>query len=850
MDTTPEHRPLNRRPFAADPRVRWIAGLLAAAAGTSGVSRAAGLQMSDVVMFGSTIVAAGAFFRASRRQSPLRRTLVLLGWSATAWVGGVGSWLGAGLLLGRGSGPNPVSSVLLIAGTFLALAGVLAGPSAPTGLGRRMRLGLEGVLAAASVLFVVWEPLVDPLLRADGRESPGEFLTLVVPGADLVFAGVIGALIWRWTNRRAPLLLLGLSAGLRTVTDGVFAYFALAGFAARGDAAVDIGWALTYATLALAALSGVGGAGTSERRLRAPGRRSQLATHLPVLAALGTAIFVGIVERHLRGAQLTILLLIAALMLMRQWITLNENRQLLDRVAFQAVHDELTGLLNRAGLLRRLAEHARAGTAVRVHLIDVDRFKDVNDTLGHPVGDALLVAVGHRLRTCTRGLDVARLGGDEFAVVDPGHDGARLAERLLAAVREPYSAAGRSIYLDASLGIAELPAGDGGTGANADQVAVDLLRDADSAMYAAKADGGGWRLFEDDLRDAMLDRVALGRELRDALARGDELTLAYQPIADLAGGGVAHVEALARWTSPRRGVVPPGVFIPIAEAAGLMPLLGTWVLRTACAPGCGVEPGRLRRRRVRERLGPAGRCESRPRRRGRPAADGTRARPAHARGDGVAVRGRLGGRLEVARGRPRVRRPDRHRRLRDRLLRPRLPAPAAGRHAQGRPPLHRAHGRDGRRGAGRDPRDGARAGSADGRRGDRDARAAGAAAGARLRPGAGLLPRPPDGRGAGARVPRPRRIAGRVGARAQLHARRTEDPGMTTVRTALTGALLLDIPDVLAAPAVSTRITAIGAVVLAPAGAAVAIAASRALSSWIDAAVGRVDRSMIDSTPP
>jgi diguanylate cyclase len=394
---------------------------------------------------------------------------------------------------------------------------------------------------------------------------------------------VIGALIWRWTNRRTPLMLLGLSAGLRAVTDSVFAYFALAGFPARGDAAVDIGWALTYATLALAALSGVGGAGASERRLRAPGRRSQLVTHLPVIAALGTAIFVGIVERHLRGAQLTILLLIAALMLMRQWITLNENRQLLDHVAFQAEHDDLTGLLNRVGLLRRLAEGVRSEAALRVHLVDIDRFKDVNDTLGHPVGDALLIAVGHRLRACARGLDVARLGGDEFAVIDPRHDGAGLAERLLAAVGEPYSAAGRSIHLDASLGIAELAANPGTTAGNADQVAVDLLRDADAAMYAAKADGGGWRLFEDELRDAMLDRVALGRELRDALARGGELSLVYQPIVGLADGGVPHAEALARWTSPRRGVVPPGVFIPIAEAAGLMPQLGTWVLRTACA---------------------------------------------------------------------------------------------------------------------------------------------------------------------------------------------------------------------------------------------------------------------------
>jgi len=230
MDTTPELRPLNRRSFAADPRVRWALGVPAAAAVAFALARAIGAPVSDVVMLGSTIVAATAFFRASRRPSPLRRTLVLLGWSATAWVGGVGSWLGAEMLLDRGSGPNPVSSVLMIAGTALALAGVLAGPSAPTGLGRRMRLGLEGVLAAASVLFVVWEPLVDPLLRADGRESPSEFLTLVVPGTDLVFAGVIGALIWRWTNRRTPLMLLGLSAGLRAVTDSVFAYFALAGF--------------------------------------------------------------------------------------------------------------------------------------------------------------------------------------------------------------------------------------------------------------------------------------------------------------------------------------------------------------------------------------------------------------------------------------------------------------------------------------------------------------------------------------------------------------------------------------------------------------------------------------------
>ncbi len=553
----------------------------------------------------------------------------------------------------------------------------------------------------------------------------------------------------------------------------------------------------------------------------------------------------GIVERHLRGAQLTILLLIAALMLMRQWITLNENRQLLDQVAFQAEHDDLTGLLNRVGLLRRLAESVRAGAAVRVHLIDIDRFKDVNDTLGHPVGDALLIAVGHRLRACTRGLDVARLGGDEFAVIDLRHDGAGLAERLLAAVGEPYSAAGRSIHLDGSLGIAELAAAAGTAGANADQVAVDLLRDADSAMYAAKADGGGWRLFEDDLRDAMLDRVALGRELRDALARGGELSLAYQPIVDLASDGVPHVEALARWTSPRRGVVPPGVFIPIAEAAGLMPLLGTWVLRTACAQAAewsragfdvgvcvnvsaqqagaglvhdvadvlrrtGLAPERLMLE-VTESLF---------------VADSEAANsPLEAvRASGVRIAiddfGTGYSALAYLRRLP-VDTLKVDRRFIARMDKADVAVLAAILEMARALGLQTVAG-------------GSRPASSwiSCRRSDATS------ARATSWPGRWTRPRCP-----GTSTPAPSRRRRRASPRgAQLCARRTEDPGMTTVRTALTGALLLDLPVVLAAPAMSTRTTAIAAAVIASAGAALAVAASRALSSWIDAAVARVDR--------
>jgi diguanylate cyclase (GGDEF)-like protein len=438
---------------------------------------------------------------------------------------------------------------------------------------------------AVSILFVAWRPFVEPAMAHSHRGLATVLATLSLPVADTVILAAVGAVLWRSTGSRTLVALLAGSAAVRTATDVRFAAYAFGGFAGHGDALIDIGWASSYALLALAALaSGLPAVHLPGRtRRRPPDRRLQLLLYIPIGMALVTAARIGLVDRRMHGPQLTVLLLIAALLVARQWVTLGENRNLLQRVAFQAEHDDLTGLLNRAGLLRRLSEVVAAGAGVRVHLIDINRFKDVNDTLGHPVGDGLLTAIGNRLQSTARGLQVAHLGGDEFAVIDGRHDGIGLAERLLAAIGQPYSAAGRAIHLDASLGIAELePAPSGHEPADPDRIAVDLLRDADSAMYAAKAGGGGVRLFEDELRREMLDRVALGHELRDALAR-DELSLAYQPIVHLPTGAVRHVEALARWNHPTRGFVPPGEFIPVAEGSGLMPLLGRWVLRTACA---------------------------------------------------------------------------------------------------------------------------------------------------------------------------------------------------------------------------------------------------------------------------
>jgi diguanylate cyclase (GGDEF)-like protein len=562
---------------------RWVAAAIAIAPGIVALARVTRSPMSDITMLASTAVAAGGFLRASRSPE-LRGSLVLLGFSATAWVAGVGSWLMVESWSPSGSGLNPGSGLLMLTGSALVLAGALRLPGAPTTLGGRVRLALDCLLVATSVTFVAWEPFVEPAMAASHRSVFSELATLSLPVADIVILAAIGAVMWRSIGGRVLLGLLAASAAVRTGADVRFAYYALGGFTSRSDTLIDVGWAVSYGLLALAAVAS-GGRDLPGRRQarRTGGRHLQLLMYLPVGAALVTAAGIGIVERRMHGAQLTVLLLIAGLLVARQWIMLSENRQLLQRVAFQGEHDDLTGLLNRTGLLRRLSKVVADGRPVRVHLIDIDRFKDVNETLGHPVGDSLLIAIGNRLETSEQGLEVARLGGDEFAVIDDRHDGTGVAERLLAAIGEPYTAAGRAIHLDASLGVAGHDAVVRGCEpADPDRIAVDLLRDADSAMHAAKTAGGGMRVFEDELRREMLDRVALGHEFRDALLR-DELTLAYQPIVDMATGGVSHVEALARWNHPTRGFVPPGVFIPLAESSGMMPLLGRWILHTACA---------------------------------------------------------------------------------------------------------------------------------------------------------------------------------------------------------------------------------------------------------------------------
>jgi diguanylate cyclase (GGDEF)-like protein/PAS domain S-box-containing protein len=254
-----------------------------------------------------------------------------------------------------------------------------------------------------------------------------------------------------------------------------------------------------------------------------------------------------------------------------------------DELRHQAFHDALTGLPNRALFADRL-EHAlsrtrRSQLRLAVLFIDLDDFKTVNDSLGHGEGDRLLMAVGDRLQGALRAGDtIARMGGDEFAVLveDPADAGGpvEVAQRLLDSLQPPFEGNGKELFVHASVGVA--------VSTSQRQTSEELLRDADISMYKAKSNGKNrLEVFEPSMHTAALDRMALKGDLERALDRG-EFGVLYQPIMRLGSGQMAGVEALVRWHHPRRGMVGPLDFIPLAEETGLIIQLGRWVLDEAC----------------------------------------------------------------------------------------------------------------------------------------------------------------------------------------------------------------------------------------------------------------------------
>ena len=267
-------------------------------------------------------------------------------------------------------------------------------------------------------------------------------------------------------------------------------------------------------------------------------------------------------------------------------VDMTDVKEVEARLLHLAHHDALTQLPNRvllrARLEQALASARRAGQHLAMLFVDMDNFKNINDTLGHPVGDRMLVEVGRRLQSLVRDSDIcARLGGDEFVLVltglagDGRHGAGAVAEKLLTQLGQAYMVNGRVLHSTPSIGIAISPA----DGEDADS----LLKNADAAMYLAKAAGrNNFQFYVESINEAGAERFALESGLREAIERG-ELFLHFQPQLDLRSGDVTGVEALLRWRHPQHGLVPPLKFIPVAEDTGLIDAIGAWALDQALA---------------------------------------------------------------------------------------------------------------------------------------------------------------------------------------------------------------------------------------------------------------------------
>ena len=434
-------------------------------------------------------------------------------------------------------------------------------------------LVLDAVVGTLAIAAVAVATLSGTLRAATAPGTPEAAIATNVayPSADVALLLVVCGLLagHAWSPPRWVWILGGGIAGF-AVLDSVFLYQVTAGTFRPGTSLSALS-ATATATIALASWT-------------PGGRHAEQTRHLPglvlpaVFALTCLAVLVVASLDEIPGA--AVLLATTGLLaaIARTALTFREVRA--GAVArAEARTDELTGVANRRGFNERLAAGLRGRHPERplsLLSVDLDGFKDVNDALGHHHGDELLAAVAARMRVGLRANDLlARIGGDEFAVVVEGADGelaVDVAQRLRAALRRPFSLAGREITADASVGIATFP--DHG------REATELLRNADLAMYDAKASRSGHRTFSADQHHTSRERIETVERLRRAIAEG-EIVLHYQPQISLETGETVGYEALARWEHPDAGLLPPGSFLPQAERGGLMPLLSMAVLDQA-----------------------------------------------------------------------------------------------------------------------------------------------------------------------------------------------------------------------------------------------------------------------------
>jgi len=457
---------------------------------------------------------------------------------------------------------------------------------------RRGRAGdvdavLDATVAALAALSLAWVFLIGPVLDRDVTPLVVEVVIVLYPALSVFLVALCARIAFSPQSRRVVAYQLVFAAmGMMLLGDVVYMLVDTGVVSVPGPL-IDVPYALAFVLCATGTLH------PSMRQLSEPIPPGEVAPSNRRLTFIAGALAVPAVvavtqPRSTTADQLVLASIIAALTVtasVRVLRALRAHARSEADLAYQATHDSLTRLPNRLAAethLEQLAADAVIrGKQVALLFLDLDRFKLLNDTMGHSAGDELLVDVAARLQQCVpEGALVARVGGDEFLIVVDAITGIQAVladcERIRIAISEPFELRGNHIYTSVSIGVAL---------ASGDALAVDaeaMIREADTAMYQAKDAGrNGVSVFDTTMRDRVAERLMLERDLHVALARG-EFELHYQPIVQLPAGPVVGLEALLRWLHPTRGVIAPDRFIPIAEESGLIQEIGAWVLTQAC----------------------------------------------------------------------------------------------------------------------------------------------------------------------------------------------------------------------------------------------------------------------------
>ncbi len=590
---------------------------------------------SDVMPAVVDLFAAAALIFAARRSAARSRRLGLA-WAVLAaavlfYAAGDVTWTVMEVGLGQSPFPSAADFFYLIF-YLVFLAGVILLPMKSLGKGEWLKRALDMSIVMLAAVLGFWNFLIGPLAASSpGQPVLEQLLSMAYPTCDLVLVWALLVLLYNRAENQSggSILFLAASVTVLIVTDCVFSYQSFQGTYSSGSY-LDLGWIITFSLTGLAGLWQGLSAQPDQKTLPIlpfSTRISNLVWLLNYLpyAWLLTA-YVVLVRSYYYPSSMGFSQLalgvgvIIALVIIRQVITLQENGRLLgqlqhaigkvqqqaadleksnrdlqveiaerkraeEQLAYDVLHDMLTGLPNRTLFMDRLERaieytRRRADCPFSVLFLDLDYFKVINDSLGHSVGDRLLIAIAHRLEECLRTSDtVARLGGDEFVILldNTQQENAVIlvANRIQEELRKAFTISGHTIYITTSIGI--VPSVQGYDRPE------DLLRDADLAMYHAKAQGKARsEIFSASLRTQAISRLELENDLRHALEH-NEFLLYYQPIVDLFSNQIVGFEALLRWRHPQRGLLPPVEFLSIAEESGLILPIGSWVLREACS---------------------------------------------------------------------------------------------------------------------------------------------------------------------------------------------------------------------------------------------------------------------------